>query len=88
MHVVARAHNLPAERALGTELKQLVGARNVRGGSKLAISFRTFDEDNVETEPLGDAGIVGETGAYLLRRGAMCSEDCIEAESLRSLRAP
>ena len=76
-----------AERALRPKSQELVGARDVLGRGELAIGFRAFDQRDVETVPLSDAGIVGEGGA-VFRRGAVRGKDRIEAEALRRLRAP
>ena len=88
MHVVTGRHALHAKRAFRAKSQQLIGARDVFSRRELAVCFRAFDQSNVETEPLRDAGIVGEGRACLLRRGAMRGEDRIEAEALRRLRAP
>src|SRR6478736_5065474 len=88
VHVVAGGNALRAEGALGAKLQQLVGARDVFRRSQFAIGFRPFNQGDIETVPFGNAGIVCELPARFLRRSAMGCEDRIEAETLRSLRAP
>jgi hypothetical protein len=88
MHVVAGGDALRAERLLRAQPKQLVRARDVFRRRELAVRFGAFDERDVETEPLRDAGVVRECRARVFRCGAMRCEDRIEAEALRRLRAP
>src|SRR5262245_3635208 len=87
MHVVAGSYALRAESAQCPKPHELIGARDVFCRSELAISFRAFDQRDVETVPLSDAGIVCESGA-VFRRSAMRGKDRIETEALRGLRAP
>ncbi len=87
MHVIAGSHALRAEPGRRPKPQELIGARDVLCRSELAIGFRAFDQRDVETVPLSDAGIVGEGGA-VFRRSAMGGKDRIEAEALRRLCAP
>ena len=89
MHVVAggdadRARRAPAERGFSSSSALAMSSAEV----SLRLSFRAFDQGDIETVPFGNAGIVGERRTRLLRRGAMGGEDRIEVETLRGLCAP
>ena len=69
-------------------LQQRVGDPQIFSRGELAIARSTFDQRDLEAEPLGNAGIVGEVAARLPRRCTMSREDRVELESLRRLRLP